>query len=169
MTSTLTDLGTLHTNVQQTVLIALVSPSITGFSITDLFEDHPDKEAAAIAAFSEPMAAATIIKATFAGALDAIALVYAKIPVAKIAVTDVQIPDAFYMRPGDIETVVALFNDTLGSGRTCTCTDAMYAYASYQPDVFDNTDEVSTSFLVALFAAADAIINRVPYHEGVSA
>lgn len=167
MTSTLTDLDRLSSNVQQIIRTALVGPSITGFSITDLFEDQTDKEAAAIATFSEPMAAATIIKATFAGALDGIALVYGKIPVPKLITTDLQIPDAFYMRPGDVATVVALFNDTLGSGRSYS--DALVAYASYQPDVFDDTGEVSTSFLLALFAAADAIITRVPYFQGATA
>lgn len=161
-----TDLDTLSANVQQTIHAALTSPSITGFSITDLFEGHADKEVAAIAGFSEPMAAATIIKATFTGALDAIANVYGKIPIGNLTLTDVQIPDAFYMRPGDVATVVALFNDTLGSGRSVT--DAHYTYASYQPDVFDNTAEVATSFLVALFAAADTIITRVPYLQGTT-
>lgn len=167
MTSTLTDLDRLSSNVQQIIHTALVSPSITGFSITDLFEDQTDKEAAAIATFSEPMAAATIIKATFAGALEAIALVYAKLPVPQLVVADVQIPDSFYMRPGDVATVIALFNDTIGSGRNYD--DALHAYSSYQPDVFDNTSEVATSFLVAVFAAADAIISRVPYYQGASA
>lgn len=167
MTSTLTDLDKLSNDVQQTIQTALVSPSITGFSITDLFDNYEDKEAAAIETFSEPMAAATIIKATFAGALEAIALVYAKLPVPQLVVADVQIPDAFYMRPGDVATVVSLFNDTLGSGRSYA--DALHAYASYQPDVFDNTGEVATSFLVAVFAAADAIITRVPYYQGASA
>ena len=166
MPSTLTDLATLSAMVQQTIHNALSSPSISGFSITDLFEDSADKEAAAIQQFSEPMAAATIIKATFVGALDAIALVYGQIPVATLEVADVQIPDSFYMRPGDVATVVALFNDTLGSGRSYA--DAVHAYASCQPDVFDNTGEVATSFLVAVFAAADAITTRVPYYQGAS-
>lgn len=167
MTSTLTDLDQLGRGVQQTIYTALVSPSITGFSITDLFDSYEDKEAAAVDAFCEPMAAATIMKATFAGALEAIALVYAKIPVPHLVAADLQIPDSFYMRPGDVATVIALFNDTIGSGRSYT--EALHAYASCQPDVFNNTGEVATSFLVALFAAADAIITRVPYYQGVSA
>lgn len=166
MTSTLTDLDQLHGKVQQAIQIALISPSIAGFSITDLFDGHDDREAAAIKAFCEPMAAATIIRASYAGALEAIALVYAKLTVPQLVVADVQIPDSFYMRPDDITTVVALFNDTLGSGRNYE--EALHAYSSYQPDVFDNTGEVATSFLVAVFAAADAIISRVPYYQGVS-
>lgn len=167
MTSTLTDLDQLSSNVQQTIQTALVSPSITSFSITDLFDGYENKEAAAIATFSEPMAAATIMKATFAGALEAIALVYARIPVPQLFVADVQIPDSFYMRPGDIATVVALFNDTIGSGRSYD--DALHAYSSYQPDVFDNTSEVATSFLVAQFAAADAIVTHFLYYQGANA
>lgn len=165
MTTMPLDLDTLSARVQETVYLALLSQITANFSISTFFSGSLDVEDVTSAAFNEPMAAATIIRASFVGAFDALAFTYWNRTLPKIAFTDVELPSNATVRSGDVLTAIKLFNDTIGAGRSAE--ESFQMCEETQPYSLTDTARVTASFVLALIGTSDALLEADPNLQGL--
>lgn len=164
MTTMPLDLDALSARVQGTVYLALLSQITANFSISTFFSGSPDVEAATIAAFNEPMAAATIIRASFVGAFDALAFTYWNRTLPDLDSSDVVAPSSAIVRSDDIAVALKLFNDTIGARRSAE--ESFQICEEAQPYSLTDTARVTTSFVLAVIGAADALLESDPELQG---